>query len=128
MLIVLSLFFLAPLYYIFLFSVALKRFAPTDALASLNGELNTFTTDLWSKLVSVDVKVMLPGLNFDVPVIVVGIVFIVLLLVAVTGSRIPEYGSWIVGIAFVLLLAPFLTFPAGNNLVRIVERERGMCG
>ena len=39
MLVVLSLFFLAPLYYIFLFSVALRRFSPTDALAMLNGEL-----------------------------------------------------------------------------------------
>ena len=32
---VLGLFFLAPLYYIFLFSVALRRFSPTEALAML---------------------------------------------------------------------------------------------
>jgi spermidine/putrescine transport system permease protein len=121
MLIVLGILFVAPLYYIFLFSVALKRFSPTDALANLNGELNAFSTDLWTKLVSVDVTVMVPGLNFDVPVLLVGIAFVVLLIAAVTANRIPEYGSWIVGIAFVLLLAPFLTFPAGNNLVRLVE-------
>lgn len=121
MLILLGVLFLAPLYYIFLFSVGLKRFSPTDALASLNGELNSFSTELWSKLVSVEVMVMLPGLNFNVPVLVVGIVFVVLLVAAVTASRVPEYGNWIVGIAFVLLLTPFLTFPAGNNLLRFVE-------
>ena len=121
MLILLGVLFLAPLYYIFLFSVGLKRFSPTDALASLNGELNSFSTELWSKLVSVEVMVMLPGLNFNVPVLVVGIVFVVLLVAAVTASRVPEYGNWIVGIAFVLLLTPFLTFPAGNNLLRLVE-------
>ena len=121
MLILLGVLFLAPLYYIFLFSVGLKRFSPTDALASLNGELNSFSTELWSKLVSVEVTVMLPGLNFNVPVLVVGIAFVVLLVAAVTASRVPEYGNWIVGIAFVLLLTPFLTFPAGNNLLRLVE-------
>ena len=92
MLIVLGLLFLAPLYYIFLFSVALKRFSPTDALASLNGELNSFSGELWTKLVSVDVTVMIPGLNFDVPAIVIGIVFVVVLITAVTAGRIPDYG------------------------------------
>ena len=121
MLIVLGILFVAPLYYIFLFSVALKRFSPTDALANLNGELNAFSGELWTKLVSVDVTVMIPGLNFDVPALVIGVVFVVLLITAVTAGRIPDYGSWIVGIAFVLLLAPFLTLPAGNNLLRLVE-------
>ncbi len=121
MLILLGVLFLAPLYYIFLFSVGLKRFSPTDALASLNGELNSFSTGLWSKLVSVDVTVMLPGLNFNVPVLLIGIFFLVLLVAAVTANRIPEYGNWLVGIAFVLLLAPFLTIPAGNNLLRLLE-------
>ncbi len=121
MLILLGLFFLAPLYYIVLFSLALKRFAPTDALAALNGELNAFTTELWGQLLSNDVIVKIPGIDFNVPVIIVGIVFVVLLALAVSAGRIREYGSWIVGIAFVLLLVPFLTFPAGNNLLRLME-------
>ncbi len=121
MLILLSTLFLLPMYYIVLFSIALKRFSPTDALASLNGELNSLSAELWAKLLSVNVTVMLPGLNFNVPVLLVGIIFLVLLVAAVTASRIPEYGNWIVGIAFVLLLTPFMTLPAGNNLLRLVE-------
>jgi len=121
MLVVLSLFFLAPLYYIFLFSVALKRFSPTDALASLNGELNAFTTELWGQLVNVGVIVKIPGGDFTVPAIAVALVFILLLVLAVSGGRFKEYGSWVVGIAFVLLLVPFMTLPAGNNLIRLVE-------
>jgi spermidine/putrescine transport system permease protein len=120
-LIVLGAFFLLPLYYIFLFSVALRRFSPTEALAFLNGELNGFTGELWSKLLGNDVIVKVPGTEFAVPVIAVGIVIAVLIVLAVTGQRVPEYGSWIVGTAFALLLVPFLTIPAGNNLLRVME-------
>ena len=70
MLIVLGILFVAPLYYIFLFSVALKRFSPTDALANLNGELNAFSGELWTKLVSVDVTVMVPGLATNLSILV----------------------------------------------------------
>jgi len=122
MLVVLSLFFLAPLYYIFMFSVALRRFAPTDALAMLNGELNAFTTELWGKLVNVGVIVQLPGIDFTVPTMVIALVFIVLLILAVSGGKISkDRGGWIVGIAFILLLAPFMTIPAGNNLLRVMS-------
>ncbi len=122
MLVVLGLFFLAPLYYIFLFSVALRRFSPTDALAMLNGELNAFTTELWGKLVNVGVIVELPGVDFTVPTMVIAVVFIILLVLAVSGGRISkDHGGWIVGIAFVLLLLPFLTIPAGNNLIRVMS-------
>lgn len=122
MLIVLGLFFLAPLYYIFLFSVALRRFSPTDALAALNGELNVFTTELWAKLVNVGVIVKLPGVDLTVPTMVIALVFIVLLLLAVAGGKISkDRGGWIVAIAFLLLLAPFMTLPAGNNLLRIMS-------
>ena len=117
----LAVFFVLPLYYIFLFSIALKRFSPTEALAMLNGELNGFTGELWTNLLSVNVTVMVPGFNFDVPVLLVGIVFGILLILAVTASRISEYGSWVVGVAFALLLVPFLTIPAGNNLIRLME-------
>lgn len=120
-LIVLAAFFVLPLYYIFLFSVALRRFSPTDALAALNGELAGFTGELWGKLLGDDVIVMIPGTSFTVPLLIVGLVLAVLLIVAVTAHRVPDYGSWIVGIAFALLLVPFLTIPAGNNLIRLME-------
>ena len=120
-LIVLAAFFLLPLYYIFMFSVALRRFSPTEALASLNGELSGFTGELWSKLLGVGVTVKVPGADVDVPLLLVAIVFVVLLILAVTGSKLKDYGSWVVGVAFALLLVPFLTFPAGNNLVRLME-------
>lgn len=120
-LIVLAAFFVLPLYYIFLFSVALRRFSPTEALAALNGELEGFTGELWGKLLGDDVIVMIPGTSFTVPLLLVGLVLAVLLIVAVTAHRVPDYGSWIVGIAFALLLVPFLTIPAGNNLIRLME-------
>jgi spermidine/putrescine transport system permease protein len=47
---------------------------------------------------------------------------VLLVVGAVFGKRISErYGSWIVGVSFGLLLAPFLTIPAGNNLIRVAE-------
>ena len=92
MLIVLGLFFLAPLYYIFLFSVALRRFSPTEALAMLNGELNGFTTELWGKLVNVGVIVKVPGAEFTAPTMLIAALFIVLLVLAVSGGRFKERG------------------------------------
>jgi len=121
-LIVLALFFVLPLYYIFLFSVALRRFSPTDALAALNGELAGFTGELWVKLLGYEVTVLLPGsISFGVPSAAIGIALLLLLVVTVTGSRVRDYGNWIVGIAFALLLVPFMTIPAGNNLIRLME-------
>ncbi len=120
-LIVLAAFFVLPLYYIFLFSVALRRFSPTEALAALNGELEGFTSELWGKLLGDDVIVTIPGTSFTVPLLIIGLALAVLLIVAVTAHRVPDYGGWIVGIAFALLLVPFLTIPAGNNLIRLME-------
>ncbi|MFM7552675.1 MAG: ABC transporter permease [Actinomycetota bacterium] len=121
-LLVLAAFFLLPLYYIFLFSVALRRFSPTEALAALNGELNGFSGELWGKLVSWNVDVAVLGLDFAIPSVLIGVVLIVLLVLTVAGGRLSErYGTWIVGIAFALLLMPFLTIPAGNSLLRIMQ-------
>jgi spermidine/putrescine transport system permease protein len=120
-LIVIAAFFLLPLYYIFMFSVALRRFSPTEALAALNGELEGPTGDLWTRLVANDVVVRFFGAELAVPVILVGVVLAVLLVLAVTGSRIRNVGSWVVGISFALLLAPFLMLPAGNNLLRLLQ-------
>jgi spermidine/putrescine transport system permease protein len=53
-------------------------------------------------------------------------VFVLLVLGAVFGKRLSErYGGWIVGLSFFLLLAPFMTIPAGNNLLRLLELESG---
>ncbi len=120
-LVVIALFFLLPLYYILMFSVALRRFSPTEALAALNGELDGPTGDLWAKLLANDVLVSTLGIEFSAPLILIGLVLAVLLVLAVTGSRIPNVGSWVVGIAFALLLVPFLTIPAGNNLLRLMQ-------
>ena len=121
-LLVLAAFFLLPLYYIFLFSVALRRFSPSEALAALNGELNGFTGELWGKLVGADVNVAVLGLEFAVPALLIGIALIALLVLTVAGGRLSaNYGNWVVGIAFALLLMPFLTIPAGNSLLRIMQ-------
>jgi len=102
--------------------VALKRFSPTEALAALNGELNGFSGELWGNLVSWNVDVAVLGLDFAIPAVLIGVVLIVLLVLTVAGGRLSErHGTWIVGIAFALLLMPFLTIPAGNSLLRIMQ-------
>jgi spermidine/putrescine transport system permease protein len=53
---------------------------------------------------------------------VVGAVFALFILGAVLGRRISEgYGAWVQAGSFLLLLAPFMTIPAGNNLLRLAE-------
>ena len=59
--VVIALFFLLPLYYILMFSVALRRFSPTEALAALNGELDGPTSELWNKLLANDILVSTVG-------------------------------------------------------------------
>jgi spermidine/putrescine transport system permease protein len=116
-------FFLLPIYFIVKFSLGLDHFAPTLAAAEVVGELTSFSTQLWSDFLG-------PGIDFEVlgsatvhvPTWLVGVVFVVLVGAAVFGKRISErYGGWMVGVSFCLLLAPFLTIPAGNNLLRLAE-------
>ena len=52
---------------------------------------------------------------------ILGVLFVVLILGAVIGSRFGEHGGLIAGVSFVLLLAPFLTLPCGNTLLRVAE-------
>ncbi len=40
---------------------------------------------------------------------------------AVLGTRLPRFGGWVTAGCFILLLAPFLTIPWGNNLIRAAE-------
>jgi len=124
--ILLAIFFLAPLWYIFEFSTGLKYFAPAKPLALINGELTAFSGSLWESFLGkgVDVIVMPnigSGASVTVPSIVIGIGFIVLVTLAVTGNRFGRWGGVVVLGAFLLLLSPFLTLPLGNNLLRVAQ-------
>jgi len=124
--IALAIFFLAPLWYIFEFSTGLKYFAPAKPLALINGELTAFSGSLWESFLGkgVDVIVMPnvgSGASVTVPSIVIGIGFIVLVTLAVTGNRFGRWGGVVVLGAFLLLLSPFLTLPLGNNLLRVAQ-------
>jgi len=124
--ILLAIFFLAPLWYIFEFSTGLKYFAPAKPLALINGELTAFSGSLWASFLGkgVDVIVMPnigSGASVTVPSIVIGIGFIVLVTLAVTGNRFGRWGGVVVLGAFLLLLSPFLTLPLGNNLLRVAQ-------
>jgi ABC-type spermidine/putrescine transport system permease subunit I len=128
--IALAIFFLAPLWYIFEFSTGLKYFAPKPALAVLNGELTAFSTALWSNFFGKGVDLHLmpnigSGAKITFPAIILGIVFVVLIGGAVMGNRFGRYAGWITGVSFVLLLAPFLTFPFGNTLLRVAQLSSG---
>ena len=124
-LVLLIVFFLLPIYFIVRFSLGLERFAATEAAAEITGELADFSTQLWSEFLSLGVDVQLLGkdnLSAHVPTWVVGVVFAALVVGAVAGRRLSErYGGWIQIGSLVLLLIPFLTIPAGNNLLRLAE-------
>jgi spermidine/putrescine transport system permease protein len=126
---VLLVFFLLPIYFIVRYSFGLERFAQTEAAAELTGELFEFSTALWQDFLSEGVELAILGKSsvaVHIPTFVVGIVFVLLVLGAVFGKRLSErYGGWIVGLSFFLLLAPFMTIPAGNNLLRLLELESG---
>jgi spermidine/putrescine transport system permease protein len=123
--IALALFFLLPLFYIFEFSTGTRWFGKTLALANLNGELTSFSTSLWSQFLSPGVRIeFLPNVtsaHVHLPTVVVGVAFVVLVMLATFGGRLPRHGGLVIGIAFALLAAPFLTIPAGNNLYRLAS-------
>ena len=116
-------FFLLPIYFIVRYSLGLDYFAPTEAAAEIVGELTSFSSELWADFLGPGVDLEVFGAaSVHMPTWVVGAVFVLLVVGAVFGKRISErYGGWIVGVSFALLLAPFLTIPAGNNLIRVAE-------
>lgn len=119
----LAVFFLLPLYYIVLFSVGMRHFARTPALAKVNGEQTSFTLSIWEKFLGPPVRLEVLGVDVGVPLIVVAIGIGLLLAGAILGTRLPRYGG-VVTVASVLgLLAPFMTIPAGNNLLRIAKLD-----
>lgn len=124
----LTIFFLLPIYFIVRYSLGLDRFAKTEAAAELTGELFGFSTKLWSDFLGEGVDIALLGkssLAVHTPTWVIGIVFVLLVLGAVFGKHLSRFGGWIVAGSFFFLLAPFLTIPAGNNLLRLLELESG---
>jgi len=128
--IALAIFFLAPLWYIFEFSTGLKYFAPAKPLALLNGELTAFSGSLWQSFLGKGVTVIVmpnvgSGARVTVPSIVIGIAFVVLVCLAVMGNRLGRWGGVVTISAFVLLVAPFLTLPLGNTLLRVAQFSSG---
>jgi spermidine/putrescine transport system permease protein len=121
--VLLFLFFLFPIYFVVRYSVGLERFAISEAAAELTGELTGFSTELWRDFLGPGVDLEVFGAaSVHVPVWVVGVVFAALVFGAVFGPRLSDrYGGWLRTGSFLLLLAPFLTIPAGNNLLRVAE-------
>lgn len=115
-------FFVAPLYFIFRFSVGLDTFAATKEKAANAGELTSFSWTLWTDFFGKGVTLDVLGLRVDMPVLVLGAGLAVLLLAAVLGSRLfGAAGGKVSATATVLLLLPFLALPAGGNFLRLAE-------
>jgi spermidine/putrescine transport system permease protein len=116
-------FFLVPIYFIVRFSLGLERFAQNEAAAELTGELAGFSTQLWADFLGLGVDLeVLGSASVHMPAWVLGVFFLLFLFGAVLGGRVSErYGGWIQATSFVLLLAPFMTIPWGNNLLRLAE-------
>jgi ABC-type spermidine/putrescine transport system permease subunit I len=117
-------FFLVPIYFIARFSFGADRFAKNAAAAELTGELASFSTKLWGDFLGSGIDLdILGSATVHLPTWLIGVVFALLVLGAVLGTRLPRYGGWVTGICFVLLLAPFLTIPWGNNLLRLARLD-----
>lgn len=116
-------FFLVPIYFVVRYSIGLERFAQNEAAASLTGELAGFSTELWREFLGPGVDLEVLGTaSVHMSAWIVGVVFVALVFGAVFGPRLSErYGGWVRAGSFLLLLAPFLTIPAGNNLLRVAE-------
>ena len=121
-LVVLLLFFILPIYFVVRFSLGIDRFARTEAAAELTGELGSFSLDLWRVFLGdgVDLEI-LGSATVGLPMWLVGVLFVALVLGAVLGGRLQRHGGLVSIVCFALLLAPFLTIPWGNTLLRVAE-------
>ncbi len=118
----LVLFFVAPLFYIFRFSVGLDTFAATKEVAEQNGELVSFSGKLWSDFFADGVTLKVLGAGISMPVLVIAALIILLMVGAIAGPRIAkERGGLVAGVSTVLLLLPFVAVPVGNTFVRIAQ-------
>src|SRR4051794_16583669 len=118
---VLLAFFLAPLYYVFLFSTGERYQGVTKAAASINGELTSFSWDRWRELLGTDITVRLFNATLTMPLWVFGLAELALLAGVLRGSRVPRHGGKVVVASLVLLVLPFIALPGGNSVARIGE-------
>jgi spermidine/putrescine transport system permease protein len=118
---VLLAFFLAPLYYVFLFSTGQRYQGVTKAAASINGELTSFSWDRWRELLGTDVTLRLLPLKGTMPFWVLGVIAAVLFVGVLRGSRIPHHGGKVVVASLVILIIPFLALPGGSSVARLAE-------
>ena len=114
-------FFLAPLYYVFLFSTGQRYQGVTKAAALINGELTSFSWDRWRELLGTDVSVRVLGASLSMPLWLLGVLAVALLVGVLRGSRLPRYGAAVVTGCLVVLILPFLALPAGNSVARVAE-------
>ena len=118
---VLLAFFLAPLYYVFLFSTGERYQGVTKAAASINGELTSFSWERWRELLGTDVTVRLLPFETTIPFWVLGVFAALLMVGVLRGSRLPRHGGTVVVASLAVLIAPFLALPAGNSVARLAE-------
>jgi spermidine/putrescine transport system permease protein len=118
---VLLAFFLAPLYYVFLFSTGERYQGVNKAAAAINGELTSFSWDRWRELLSTHVDVRLLNVSVTTPLWVLGLCELLLLVGVLRGSRVPQHGGKVVVASLALLVAPFLALPAGHSVARLAE-------
>jgi spermidine/putrescine transport system permease protein len=118
---VLLAFFLAPLYYVFLFSTGERYQGVNKAAAAINGELTSFSWDRWRELLGTDVAVRLLGATVTTPLWILGFCELALLAGVLGGARVPRHGGKVVVASLVLLVLPFIALPAGNSVARVAE-------
>ena len=114
-------FFLAPLYYVFLFSTGQRYQGVTKAAALINGELTAFSWDRWRELLGTDVSVRVLGASLTMPLWLLGVLAVALLVGVLRGSRLPRSGTAVVTGCLVVVILPFLALPAGNSVARVAE-------
>ncbi len=114
-------FFLAPLYYVFLFSTGERYQGVNKAAAAINGELTSFSWDRWRELLGTDVTVRLLGATVTTPLWILGLCELALLAGVLRGARVPRHGGKVVVASLVLLVLPFIALPAGNSVARVAE-------
>jgi spermidine/putrescine transport system permease protein len=119
--VVLLAFFVAPLYYVFLFSTGQRYQGVTKAAALINGELTSFSWDRWSELLGTQVTISGLGLSPSMPLWVLGLIAVALLTGALRGARLPRYGREVMIGSLVLLVLPFLTLPVGASVARVLK-------
>ncbi len=121
MIVLLLAFFVAPLYYVFLFSTGQRYQGVTKAAAFINGELTSFSWDRWAELLGSEVSISIFGASLSMPLWLFGVIEMALLTAALRGNRLPRYGREATAGALVLLVLPFLAIPVGASVARIAE-------